>query len=104
MMEPWLLVERAMLWFVVPQLFVKLSVPRPSPPIEYAPPVNWRMGTPVQMLTSSRPPVIFPRPSAKKVPTRAKKLPCPRQSSVPLIEKAYCPDKLALENFALGSG
>src|SRR5262245_52219335 len=72
--------------------------------MEYLPLVNRSVATPVQTLTSSRPPVILPLPSAVKVPARVKKLPCPEQSSLPLMEKAYCPARLALENFAAGGG
>src|SRR6267143_1535446 len=47
---------------------------------------------------------MWPRPSAVKLPARANKLPCPAQSSVPLIEKAYWPFKLELEKFPVGGG
>src|SRR5215510_8028652 len=35
---------------------------------------------------------------------RANKLPCPAHNSVPLIENAYCPLKLAFVNFGGGDG
>src|SRR4029077_5214731 len=72
--------------------------------MEYVPPVNGIVSTPVHTLTSSRPAVMLPLPSAVNVPARPKKLPCPEHSSVPVMEKAYCPAKLALENFAPGGG
>src|ERR1700731_2251298 len=83
-------------------MFVKLSAPRPSAPMEYVPPVNCSVSTPVHTFMSSSPVVMLPRASATKVPTRPKKLPDPAHSSVPVMENAYCPDRLALENFAGG--
>src|SRR5215472_13150471 len=62
------------------------------------------MSIPVQTFTSSRPFVIFPCPSAVNVPMRPNKLPCPAHNSVPLIENAYCPLKLAFVNFGGGGG
>jgi len=50
---------------------------------------------------------MWPLPSAVKLPARAKKVEKPGlrpQSSVPLIEKAYWPFKLALEKFPVGGG
>src|SRR5882757_11386173 len=44
---------------------------------------------------------MLPLPSAVKEPTRAKKLPV---TSVPLMEKAYCPLRLALEKLPTGGG
>jgi len=70
-------------------VFVRLMVPRPSAVREYILFANRRVKTPVHTLTSSRPPVIWPLPSAVKLPARVKKLLNPEQSSVPLIKKAY---------------
>src|ERR1700688_3808051 len=70
--------------------------------MEYVPLVNCSVSTPVHMLRSSSPSVMLPWPSARNVPARPKKLPAPAHSSVPLIENAYWPEKLALENFAGG--
>src|SRR5260370_31912594 len=72
--------------------------------MEYVPPVNGIVATPVHTFTSSRPVVMLPFPAAVNVPARPKKLPCPPHDSVPVIENAYCPAKLALENFAPGGG
>ena len=88
----------------MPVLFVRLKEPRPSASMEYLPPVNCRMSVPVQIFTSSRPFVIFPWPSAVNVPMRANKLPCRAHNSVPLIENAYCPLRLAFVNFGGGGG
>src|SRR5882762_1696283 len=75
--------------------------------MEYVLLVNGRVPTPVHTLTSSTPPLMWPLPSAVKLPARAKKVEKPGlgpQSSVPLIEKAYWPFKLALEKFPVGGG
>src|SRR6267142_6246041 len=75
--------------------------------MEYVLLVNGRVPTPVHTLTSSTPPLMWPLPSAVKLPARAKKVEKPGlgpQSSVPLIENAYCPFKLALEKFPVGGG
>src|SRR5215472_2231688 len=72
--------------------------------MEYLPPANCRISVPVQIFTSSRPFVILPWPSAVNVPMRANKLPCPAHNSVPLIENAYCPLRLAFVNFGGGGG
>src|SRR5258708_14218189 len=66
--------------------------------------VNRSVKTPVQTFTSSRPPVIWPLPSAVKLPARVKGVLNPPQSSVPPIKKAYCPFKLALEKVPVGGG
>src|SRR5258705_9157369 len=72
--------------------------------MKYLPPVNPSVATPLHTLMSSRPPTILPLPSAVKVPARVKKLLLPAQSSVPLMENAYWPTKLAFENFGGGGG
>src|SRR6266849_10774936 len=72
--------------------------------MEYVLLVNCRVKTPAHTLTSSRPPEMWPLPSAVKLPARVKKLLSPAQSSVPVIEKAYWPFKLALEKFPAGGG
>src|SRR5215472_8484247 len=51
---------------------------------------------------SSKPMVMLPLPSAVKLPTRVNRLPTPAQSSLPVMENAYCPARLASEN--LGGG
>src|ERR1700676_701579 len=79
-------------------------MPRPSGWMAYLPPVNRSVATPLHTLISSRPLVISPFPSAVKVPARVKKLLSPPQSSLPLMEKAYWPAKLAFENFGAGGG
>src|SRR6476646_560484 len=66
------------------------------------------ISAPLQLLMSSNPAVIRPFPSAVKLPIRANGLaltvpPLP-QSSVPLIENAYFPLKVAFENLAGGGG
>src|SRR6266576_5311121 len=66
--------------------------------------VRTRVLVPVQTFTSSTPPVILPLPSAVNVPMRPKKLPVRPQASVPLMEKAYCPIRLAFEKFPTGGG
>src|SRR6266849_2692416 len=72
--------------------------------MEYVLLVNCRVKTPAHTLTSSRPSEMWPLPSAVKLPARVKKLLNPAQSSVPLIENAYWPFKLALEKFPDGGG
>src|SRR6202158_771199 len=72
--------------------------------MEYVLLVNCRVKTPVHTLTSSRPPVIWPLPSAVKLPARVKGVLNPPHSSVQAIKKAYCPFKLALEKFPVGGG
>src|SRR6266849_9453295 len=72
--------------------------------MEYVLLVNCRVKTPAHTLTSSRPSEMWPLPSAVKLPARVKKLLNPAQSSVPLIENAYWPFKLALEKFPVGGG
>src|SRR5467141_3816542 len=72
--------------------------------MEYALLVNLKVKGPVQTFTSSRPPVIWPLPSAVKLPARVKGVLNPPQSSVPPIKKAYCPFKLALEKVPVGGG
>src|SRR6267378_3083352 len=91
----------------MPVEFVRLRVPRPSAPMEYVLLVNCRVKTPAHTLTSSSPPEMWPLPPAVKLPARVKKLGAPGggpQSSVPVIEKAYWPFKLALEKFPVGGG
>src|SRR3974390_1259381 len=72
--------------------------------MEYCPPVNCSVAVPGHTLTSSSPVVMWPLPSAVNVPTRVKMLPVPPHSSVPVIENAYWPARLALENFPGGGG
>src|SRR5260370_6009792 len=47
---------------------------------------------------------MWPLPSAVKLPARVKGVLNPPHSSVPLIKKAYCPFKLALEKVPAGGG
>src|SRR5258708_9132326 len=47
---------------------------------------------------------MWPLPSAVKLPARVKGVLNPPHSSVPLIKKAYCPFKLALEKVPAGRG
>src|SRR6267143_34029 len=47
---------------------------------------------------------MWPLPSAVKLPARVKGVLNPPHSSVPLIEKAYWPFKLALEKVPVGGG
>src|SRR5215813_3865110 len=93
-----------MLYVVVPLLLFRLILPRPSASIAYVPPVKSIVSTPEQLLMSSTPTVIRPLPSAVKLPIRPNATPDPLHSSVPVIEKAYFPDKVAFENLAGGGG
>src|ERR1700682_2037084 len=72
--------------------------------MEYALFGNRSVKPPVQTFPSSRPPVIWPLPSAVKLPARVKGVLNPPHSSVPPIKKAYCPFKLALEKVPVGGG
>src|SRR2546423_10121672 len=64
------------------------------------------MSIPVHRFRSSNPLVMCALPSDVNVPARAKKLPCAGvpHNSVPLIENAYWPFRLALVNFGGGGG
>src|ERR1700681_1080286 len=47
---------------------------------------------------------MWPLPPAIKEPARPKILACSAHSSVPVMERAYCPTKVALETYAPGGG
>src|SRR6266699_1572140 len=102
-MSPWLEELRVMLRPSPPVAVVRVMVPRPLARIEYVPGLNVTMeGGPLTgSTTSSMAEVMFPLPSAKKLPTRAMK---PPEESSPLMEKAYWPFRLLLEKFPIGGG
>ena len=87
-----------------PVAVVRVMVPRPLARIEYVPGLNVTMegGAPLAgSTTSSIAEVMFPLPSAVKLPTRAMK---PPFRSTPLMAKAYWPFRLVSEKFPVGGG
>src|SRR5438876_3686057 len=103
-MSPWVEELRAMLRPSPPAAVVRVMVPRPLARIEYVPGLNVTMegGAPLAgSTTSSIAEVMFPLPSAVKLPTRAMK---PPDESSPLMEKAYWPLRLLSEKFPIGGG
>src|SRR2546425_4537130 len=103
-MSPWVEELRAMLRPSPPAAVVRVMVPRPLARIEYVPGLNVTMegGAPLAgSTTSSIAEVMFPLPSAVKLPTRAMK---PPDESSPLMAKAYWPFRLLSEKFPVGGG
>src|SRR5438445_13117874 len=103
-MSPWVEELRAMLRPSPPVAVVRVMVPRPLARIEYVPGLNVTMegGAPLAgSTTSSIAEVMFPLPSAVKLPTRAMK---PPDESSPLMAKAYWPFRLLSEKFPVGGG
>src|SRR5437667_12830256 len=103
-MSPWVEELRAMLRPSPPVAVVRVMVPRPLARIEYVPGLNVTMegGAPLAgSTTSSIAEVMFPLPSAVKLPTRAMK---PPFRSTPLMAKAYWPFRLVSEKFPVGGG
>src|SRR5579864_9296246 len=72
--------------------------------MEYVPLVNCTVLEAVPSMMSSMAEVMLPLPSATKLPTRPRKAPTFVLASVPLIENAYVPLRLALEKFPMGGG
>src|SRR2546425_9230568 len=103
-MSPWVEELRVMLRPSPPVAVGRVMVPRPFARIEYVPGLNVTMegGAPLAgSTTSSIAEVMFPLPSAVKLPTRAMN---PPFRSSPLMEKAYWPFRLLLEKFPIGGG
>src|ERR1700686_4076104 len=72
--------------------------------MEYVPPVNCTVLTAPASVMSSMAAEMLPPPSATKLPTRAINAPGLRLASLPLIEKAYVPFRLAFEKAPVGGG
>src|SRR2546427_9023253 len=103
-MSPWVEELRAMLRPSPPVAVGRVMEPRPFARIEYVPGLNVTMEGGTRLAgstTSSIAEVMFPLPSAVKLPTRAMK---PPDESSPLMEKAYWPFRLLLEKFPIGGG
>src|ERR1700688_1228208 len=87
-----------------PVSVLSVSVPLPLAWMEYVPPVNCTVFSVPPSLTSSIPAVMLPFPSATKLPTLERNAPTLTLASVPLIENAYVPLRLAFEKFPAGGG